>query len=156
MMRDHTTAVILIPARREKNLRMLKIENPSPFRSIETLRNDGNSLHTPSPLSAEPPLFIEGNIRTYPFIGNAHPVFRLSLESTPLKRGVSGNCVAQSPQKAVPAYDERGWNADTRHSPCGCATVTDSINFSWRLWPRLVRGGQALTRTQYSMAPEVV
>ncbi len=54
--------------------------------------NDGNSLHTPSPLSAEPPLFLEGNIRTYSFIGDAPPVFvpMYRGSATLLKEGVRG------------------------------------------------------------------
>ena len=106
-MRDHATTVILIPARREKNPGMQKIE----------LR-----------LPARPTL---GRLRRF----------------VPRNDGDIG--VAQSPHTAGPANDDRGLDADTRHSPRGYATATSGVNYLWR-------SGQALTRTRISMAPEVV
>ena len=50
------------------------------------------------------------------------------LPDTPLKGGVGGNSVAQSSGSCrITAYNDRGLDADTRHSPCGYATATSGL-----------------------------
>ena len=78
--------------------------------------HDGNLLHTPSTgFRRNPPLLLEGNNGNY-FI-NKPPLLFPSLG----RRGGIG--VAQSPLTAVPAYDDRGLDADTRLMPRGYATA---------------------------------
>ena len=105
-----TQSVILSPensGRRISECREKEIASPA----LRRTRNDGELS-----FGVTPPVFV--------------PKYRDS--ATPIKGGVSGIGVAQSPLKAVTAYNDRGLNADTRHLPCGCATAHSGKNNLWR------------------------